>query len=61
MPTAHISSDDPLDLADAGVINLVGLTPSTPRSYAEALLSEGKYLASALQIMRRPTSSIRWG
>jgi len=52
MATYHSTSEDPLDLAEAGVINLVSLTPSTPRSYVEVLLSTGKYSADALKVIR---------
>jgi len=48
----HITSTDPLDYADPGVIELVSIKPSTPRSYAEAINSEGKALAAALQILK---------
>ena len=49
MPGVHISSDDPLDFADAGVINLVSITPSTPRQFVEVLLASGKYDADNLK------------
>lgn len=49
---AHISTSDPLSLASAGVINLVDLTPSTPRSFHEVLLSNGKYKSAALKTLK---------
>lgn len=51
MANVHITSADPLDFADAGVINLRKITPSTPRSYLEVLGSDGKYLADALKVL----------
>jgi hypothetical protein len=52
MPSVHITSTDPLGLGTAGVINVKSITPSTPRSYAEVLLSSGKYKADALKVLK---------
>lgn len=52
LPNVHITSTDPLGLASAGVINLKSITPSTPRSYHEVLLSSGKYKADALKVLK---------
>lgn len=52
MTVAHITSADPLGLAVAGVIDLRSITPSTPRSFVEVLLSSGKYLPSALKTIK---------
>lgn len=49
MPNVHITATDPLGLASAGVINLKSITPTTPRSYVEILLSSGKYSAAAVK------------
>lgn len=49
MPTPHISSDDPLDLAEAGVINLTGINWSQSKGYVEILSPAGLYLAAALK------------
>lgn len=53
MTTAvHITSADPLDFAEEGVIELVSIKPSTPRSYAEVPNSAGKYIAAALKVLK---------
>jgi hypothetical protein len=52
MPSVHITSTDPLGLGSAGVINVKSITPSTPRSYSEVLLSSGKYKANALKVLK---------
>jgi hypothetical protein len=52
MPSVHISSSDPLGKASAGVINLTSITPSTPRSFVEVLLSTGKYDISSLKTIK---------
>lgn len=49
---AHITSTDPLGLASAGVINLVDITPSTPRSFLEVLLPTGKYKSAAVKTLK---------
>lgn len=51
MPSVHITTADPLGLADPGVINLKSLTPSTPRSFLEVLGSDGKYIAEAIKTL----------
>lgn len=48
----HMTSTDPLDLAEAGVIDMISLTPSTPRNYVEPLLGTGKYYPAALKILK---------
>lgn len=48
MPTAHITTADPLNFATAGVINLKSITPSTPKGFVEVLGPDGLYIASAL-------------
>jgi hypothetical protein len=50
MPTAHITSADPLGFA-SDVIDLRSITPSTPRSFLEALAPDGKYRAEALKTL----------
>jgi hypothetical protein len=52
MPSVHITSTDPLGLGSDGVINVKSITPSTPRSYSEVLLSSGKYKADALKVLK---------
>lgn len=49
---AHLTETDPLDLADPGVINLIGYTPSTPRGILEALDSSGKGIPSAIKELK---------
>jgi hypothetical protein len=49
---AHITSADPLDLAEEGVIELVSIKPSTPRTYSEVMNSAGKYIAAALKVLK---------
>jgi hypothetical protein len=49
MPTPHISTTDPLGLADAGVVNLISITPSQSKTFAEVLESAGKYIAAAIK------------
>ncbi len=50
MPTAHITSSDPVDLA-SDAIELRSITPTTPRSYLEVLSSAGQYRADALKVL----------
>lgn len=49
---AHLTVTDPLGLASAGVINFVGYTPSTPRSYLEVDAPSGKPLAAAVKLLK---------
>jgi hypothetical protein len=49
MPTPHISTTDPLGLAVAGEVNLVSITPSQSKSFAEILGPDGLYIAAALK------------
>lgn len=51
MPTAHITSSDPLDFADGSLIELRSIKPSTPRSYLEVLAANGQYRADALKVL----------
>lgn len=51
MPTAHITSSDPVDLAVAGSVNLKKLTPSTPRGYLEVMAPSGKMIPSGVRVL----------
>lgn len=48
----HITTADPLGYEAPGVIELVSIKESTPRSYGEVLNSAGKYLAAALKVLK---------